>query len=411
METPNNPNNPTPNLDDAVPTINPNWQQALDKVMHTSLMASRPHALTNTTPQGDGHDEEDDDLTKEDGDEDELEEVDDVYSVSQGGDEYGAEEEEEEEGEEEEMGDDFDEDDDQRSQSHQTSRRRSPPSAPSSFSRGPSPPKGPPSRPADVAAAAAAAAASRPSMPFVPPSVIHAPRDPRMEATRKRLEENQTLQKEEKYELLGRLQYLTDEKGFKPFRILGPDDTLEDIRYEVFRANREMTKKRNVKMMQKALVTVGAGVEMMNSWYNPLKLRLDGFSKSLLLSIREYDEIFEELHWKYCDSVAMPPEMKLVMTLGSSLWFFHMSNHSSIPPAAAETPSPSAPPAPTPTPTPSGTTQRRMNGPRMQQRAGSPPPDMNNNVMGGPSPAAMDMNSLLSGLGMVQTLMTAGAKF
>lgn len=54
-----------------------------------------------------------------------------------------------------------------------------------------------------------------------------------------------TLQKEEKYELLGRLQYVIDEKGFKPFRVLGPDDSVEDIRYEVFRANREMTKKRN----------------------------------------------------------------------------------------------------------------------------------------------------------------------
>ncbi len=55
-----------------------------------------------------------------------------------------------------------------------------------------------------------------------------------------------------------------------------------------------MAKKRNVIRMQKTLVTVGAGVEMMNSWYNPLNLRLDGFSKSLLLDIREYDEVFEK---------------------------------------------------------------------------------------------------------------------
>ena len=243
---------------------------------------------------------------------------------------------------------------------------------------------------------------SRMPPPLVPPPVIHAPRDHRAEATRKRMEENVTLQREEKYELLGRLQYLVDEKGFKPFRVLGPDDALEDIRYEVFRANREMTKKRNVKMMQKALVTVGAGVEMMNSWYNPLKLRLDGFSKSLLLSIREYDEIFEELHWKYCDSVAMPPEMKLVMTLGSSLWFFHMSNHTTIPATPAATTNPPAPP-PFSTAMPlDDPPQRRMNGPRMQPSA----PDL-----GGPAPAGMDMTSLLSGLGMVQTLMTSGAKF
>jgi hypothetical protein len=215
-----------------------------------------------------------------------------------------------------------------------------------------------------------------------------------------------------------------------------------------------MSKKRNIKMMQKALVTVGAGIEMMNSWYNPLKLRLDGFSKSLLLSIREYDEIFEELHWKYCDSVSMPPEMKLVMTLGSSLWFFHMSNHSpSTTPAqnGAEPPMQQAPPPPrnerherperferterferseppvqttndtsAPVPPPQ---QRRMNGPRSQQPMG---PDLsvfpmagmagmmgggNMGGMGGPSPNAMDVTSLLSGLGMVQTLMNTSNKF
>jgi hypothetical protein len=130
-------------------------------------------------------------------------------------------------------------------------------------------------------------------MAKVPSPVSYIPGDPRAEASKNCIQENLNLQKEETYELLGRLQYLIDEKGCIPFRVLGPDDSLEDIRYEVFRANREMTKNCNVKMIQKALVTVGAGVEMMNSWYNPLQLRLDGFSKSLLLSIREFDELLE----------------------------------------------------------------------------------------------------------------------
>lgn len=74
------------------------------------------------------------------------------------------------------------------------------------------------------------------AMTTVSSPVIHTARDPAAEATKRRMEENMTLQREEKYELLGMLQYLTDEKGFKPFRVLGPDNPLEDIRYEVFRA-------------------------------------------------------------------------------------------------------------------------------------------------------------------------------
>jgi hypothetical protein len=345
--------------DDAVATLNPNWQEALDKVMHTSLMSRS--GQSSAPPQGE---------EGADSDSTDLSDMDDM----QGEDRV--------EGHDDADLDSSSDDDDSMVQDVPIPPRKSP--VPVSRAARPAPQPNPP-----------------PAFPMVPPPVIHTPRDPRAEATRKRLEENMTLQREEKLELLGRLQYLTDEKGFKPFRVLGPDDALEDIRYEVFRANREMTKKRNVKMMQKALVTVGAGVEMMNSWYNPLKLRLDGFSKSLLLSIREYDEIFEELHWKYCDSVAMPPEMKLVMTLGSSLWFFHMSNHSTIPATPAATSNP-APPPPPPAAPANDAPQRRMNGPRMQSSA----PDM-----GGPSPVGMDMTSLLSGLGMVQTLMSSGAKF
>lgn len=341
--------------DDAVATLNPNWQEALDKVMHTSLMSG--NGQSNAPPQ------------EEEDEEDESEDLSDMDEMQD--EDRGAQQD-----------DDYSSDDGSMVHDVPVPPRKSPLPAPRAAR--PAPPIPPP------------------AFSMVPPPVIHTPRDPRAEATQKRLEENLTLQREEKLELLGRLQYLTDEKGFKPFRVLGPDDALEDIRYEVFRANREMTKKRNVKMMQKALVTVGAGVEMMNSWYNPLNLRLDGFSKSLLLSIREYDEIFEELHWKYCDSVAMPPEMKLVMTLGSSLWFFHMSNHAAIPATPAATSNPPPPPPPPTTMPANEAPQRRMNGPRMQSSA----PDM-----GGSIPAGMDMTSLLSGLGMVQSLMSSGAKF
>ena len=350
-------------LQEPVPVLNPTWQEALDKVMHTSLM-SKNAPQEDTEDDGLSEMEENLDVGTQKNDDDDEDDVDALSS------------------------DDEDEDDRSIEANHGrgSSRENSPRSFSESRSVSPSPSPAP--RPRREKSAPAA----------VPAPVIHMKRDPKVEATKRRIQENLTLQKEEKYELLGRLQYLTDEKGFKPFRVLGPDDSLEDIRYEVFRANREMTKKRNVKMMQKALVTVGAGVEMLNSLYNPLNLRLDGFSKSLLLGIREYDEVLEELHWKYADSVAMPPEMKLAMTFGSSLWFYHISNHSSTPAATS-------PAAPVPDAPASEAPQRRMNGPRSSAASSS---GMNGV---GSEPVGLDMNTLMGGLGMVQSLMNAGAKF
>ena len=387
--------NETANFDEPVPVLNPNWQEALDKVMHTSLMSKNAQALDTKEGNEDDGDEGLSDIEEnlevdtqpadEDEDDDEP-----VHSRYEKDDAFSSDE---------------DEDDSSVKANHGGARSRSYSPIDSPKSRSPSPDRSR-SRSASESESPSPAPRSRrkastkardPSP--VPTPVIHVRRDPKVEATKKRIQENLTLQKEEKYELLGRLQYVIDEKGFKPFRMLGPDDTLEDIRYEVFRANREMAKKRNVKMMQKALVTVGAGVEMMNSWYNPLNLRLDGFSKSLLLGIREYDEVLEELHWKYCDAVAMPPEMKLAMTFGSSLWFFHISNHSTTPSAT------NAPPQPPPPSAASEAPQRRMNGPRASS---SSPFGMDG---GGSGPAPLDMTTLMSGIGMVQSLMNTGAKF
>lgn len=381
------------NLEEPVPVLNPTWQEALDKVMHTSLMSNNTIATTESTQTMIPHDEEGlSDI--EEGLEVDADPQARPYSTFPD-DDQDQDSNKDREDDHYERDDAFlsdDEDDSSVKVNHQRDQLLpSPQEPPDRHSRSPSP------SPSQSPSAPSHHTQTRRRMTkdptAVPSPVVHLPRDPKVEATKKRIQENLALQKEETYELLGRLQYLIDEKGFKPFRVLGPDDSLEDIRYEVFRANREMTKKRNVKMMQKALVTVGAGVEMMNSWYNPLNLRLDGFSKSLLLSIREYDEVLEELHWKYCDAVAMPPEMKLIMTLGSSMWFFHISNHSTIPSTTSDAPSARPPATTTEVP------QRKMNGPRTSSSTTNSGPSR------GSDPASLDMTTLMSGLGMVQSLM------
>lgn len=365
------------NLNGMQPTLNPNWKEALDKAMHQSLMRGRStpgvekqdqRAKGTRNPKEDD-DDDDDSITLSDNDSDTLDD-----------------------------GDEANDDDVSLSDENGGSVA--------------------PALRASMRPAPAHASAAKPSKGPEPPPVVYGTPGETTDSVKARLEQNRSLQREEKMELLGRLHYFMDEKGFRPFKVLGPEDSLEDIRYEVFRAQRELSKRRNVKFMQKALVSAGAGLEMANSMYNPLGLRLDGFSKSLLLSIKDYDEIFEELHWKYCDAVSMPPELRLVMTLGSSIFFYHLSNNGPVrsmgtpmsPPSTH--PHPSVPQPPPPPPVPSAEQhqankpsmhpqQRKMAGPRTRMAGVGAGGDGEGNRSG----PAVDMTSLMSGLSMVKTLM------
>ena len=71
------------------------------------------------------------------------------------------------------------------------------------------------------------------------------------------------------------------------------------------------------------LVSFASLVEMLNSVYNPINLNLDGYSKSIMMSAKDYDEIFEELYYKWSDRTYISPELKLVMALAGSTMFFH----------------------------------------------------------------------------------------
>ena len=389
----------TADFPETQPTLNPHWKEALDKAMHQSLMRGRVGGMEKGrhTATGSGKRPPRDVVDDDDDDDDSMTLSDDTDDDSRrraGG-----------------LSSSSDDDDDEEAAAA-AAAAESDPSAPASSSHRPPPPPPPPPPPAFAPASFPPSSSSKRTAAGggggggIPPSVVLATPGETTDSVRARLEQNRNLQREEKMELLGRLHYFMDEKGFRPFKTLGPEDSLEDIRYEVFRAQRELSKRRNCKFMAKALVSVGAGLEMANSMYNPLGLRLDGFSKSLLLSIKDYDEIFEELHWKYCDAVSMPPELRLVMTLGSSIFFYHLSNNG--PPATSARPMspprmppptrPSAVPASVPPPPMqqrSSPMQRKMAGPRSRAQADS----------GEEAAPAVDMTTLMSGLSMVNTLM------
>ena len=72
----------------------------------------------------------------------------------------------------------------------------------------------------------------------------------------------------------------------------------------------------------------------MNNKFDPLDLKLDGWSESVHENATDYDDIFEELHEKYKEKASMAPELKLIIMLAGSGFMFHLTQSifkSSIP--------------------------------------------------------------------------------
>ena len=67
-------------------------------------------------------------------------------------------------------------------------------------------------------------------------------------------------------------------------------------------------------------------IEFLNTRFDPLDVKLEGWSESVHENINDYDDIFEELHEKYKGSSKMAPELRLLLTLGGSAFMFHLTN-------------------------------------------------------------------------------------
>ena len=69
-----------------------------------------------------------------------------------------------------------------------------------------------------------------------------------------------------------------------------------------------------------------SGIEFLNNKFDPLSIKLNGWSENVMENITDYDEVFEELHDKYSSSVKMPPEIRLLMMVAGSGFMFHLTN-------------------------------------------------------------------------------------
>ena len=118
-----------------------------------------------------------------------------------------------------------------------------------------------------------------------------------------------------------------ESKGFKiPFKFNMNSD-LEEMRTEYNRLIREKELDGSVRFQQKMLMAFISGTEYMNSRYDPFAIKLDGWSEQVNENINDYDDIFEELHYKYkATGKKMAPELRLFISLSGSAFMFHLTS-------------------------------------------------------------------------------------
>ena len=130
---------------------------------------------------------------------------------------------------------------------------------------------------------------------------------------------------EEKSDLLNKLARL-EKKGFAVNKRLNAYSNVEELRSEVKRITYSIDVEQSIRFSRRMLVACVTGLEFLNKRYNPFEIQLDGWSESVMENVDDYDGVFEELYVKYRSKVNVAPEVKLIMMLGGSAMFYHLTN-------------------------------------------------------------------------------------
>ena len=130
---------------------------------------------------------------------------------------------------------------------------------------------------------------------------------------------------QEKQDILFKLDRL-DKAGYKCSRKYTMASNLEDLKFEYKKLKRQRDVEKSIKFSRKILMALISGIEFLNGKFDPFDIRLNGWSENMMDSINDYDEVFEELHDKYSESVSVSPELKLIMMVAGSGFMFHLTN-------------------------------------------------------------------------------------
>ena len=139
----------------------------------------------------------------------------------------------------------------------------------------------------------------------------------------------------EKREILYQLNRL-EAKGHQIPHNFNMSSDLNEMKSEYERIVRDKDTDASVRFQRKMMMAFVTGTEYLNTRYDPLSIKLDGWSEQVHENITDYDDIFEELHNKYkSKGKKMAPELRLFISLSGSAFMFHLTSkmfkESSIP--------------------------------------------------------------------------------
>lgn len=130
---------------------------------------------------------------------------------------------------------------------------------------------------------------------------------------------------QEKQKLLFNLERL-QKQGYPPSKKYSMASSYEDMAFEHDRLKKQRDVEKSIKFSRKVLMAFVSGAEFLNSKFDYFDIKLNGWSENVMENVTDYDEVFEELHDKYADSVKMAPEIKLLGLISSSAFMFHLTN-------------------------------------------------------------------------------------
>jgi hypothetical protein len=128
-----------------------------------------------------------------------------------------------------------------------------------------------------------------------------------------------------KRELLYKLDRM-EKKGIRLPKKYNIHSDLAEMQSDYDRVERDRKVDASIRFQRNALITFVSGVEYMNGRFDPIGVKLDGWSENVNENVEDYDDIFEELHEKYKGEGTMAPELRLLMSLAGSAFMFHLTN-------------------------------------------------------------------------------------
>jgi hypothetical protein len=134
-----------------------------------------------------------------------------------------------------------------------------------------------------------------------------------------------------KFDLLCKFERMRD-KGVRLPKTFSMSSSLDEMELEYKRLVEHRQLDNSVKMQRRMLISFASMLEFLNGKFNnPFDLHIDGWSEQLSeeTSNQEFDTVFEDLFYKYKDTINMAPELKLAMMVGSSAFWYHLTSNMS----------------------------------------------------------------------------------